>query len=115
MQAIRTYGMLEGSVLAAWRLLRCNPWSRGGFDPVEDQTLFRTRTPRQLMIFADIANILQPLIDVCEAIMVFFHDQVGFSWGMSIIVLTVVIRLLILPLTFSGVKACRRCSGCSRR
>ena len=40
-QAIGRYGILRGAVLAAWRLLRCNPWSRGGFDPVEDQRLFR--------------------------------------------------------------------------
>ena len=38
--AIRRYGILRGSVLAAWRLLRCNPWSDGGVDFVEDQTLF---------------------------------------------------------------------------
>jgi len=43
-QAIRTYGVLRGLVLAAWRLLRFNPWSHGGFDPVEAQTIFRTRT-----------------------------------------------------------------------
>jgi putative component of membrane protein insertase Oxa1/YidC/SpoIIIJ protein YidD len=30
-------------VLAAWRLLRCNPFSHGGFDPVEAQRLFRPR------------------------------------------------------------------------
>jgi putative membrane protein insertion efficiency factor len=40
-QAIRSYGILRGLVLAAWRLLRCNPWSHGGLDPVEEQTLFR--------------------------------------------------------------------------
>ena len=44
-QSIRTYGVLRGLVLAAWRLLRCNPWSYGGYDPVEAQTIFRTRTP----------------------------------------------------------------------
>ena len=44
-QAIRTYGVLRGLVLAAWRLLRCNPWSHGGLDPVEAQRIFRTRTP----------------------------------------------------------------------
>ena len=43
-QAIRTHGVLRGLVLAAWRLLRCNPWSHGGYDPVEAQTMFRTRT-----------------------------------------------------------------------
>ena len=34
MQAVRRHGLLRGSVMAGWRLLRCNPWSRGGFDPV---------------------------------------------------------------------------------
>lgn len=43
-QAIRTHGVLRGLVLAAWRVLRCNPWSHGGVDPVEAQTIFRTRT-----------------------------------------------------------------------
>jgi YidC/Oxa1 family membrane protein insertase len=45
-----------------------------------------------------IANILQPLIDVFDAILVFFHDHAGLSWGTSIIALTIVVRLLILPL-----------------
>jgi putative membrane protein insertion efficiency factor len=39
-QAVRRHGVLRGIVLAIWRLLRCNPWSRGGFDYVEDQRLF---------------------------------------------------------------------------
>jgi putative membrane protein insertion efficiency factor len=42
-EAIRSYGVLRGLVLAGWRLLRCNPLSRGGFDHVEDQTLFHAR------------------------------------------------------------------------
>ena len=42
-QAIRRYGVLRGVVLAAWRLLRCNPWSDGGVDPVESQKLFAAR------------------------------------------------------------------------
>jgi uncharacterized protein len=44
-QAIQRFGILRGLVLAGWRLLRCNPWSHGGFDPVEDQRLFRSREP----------------------------------------------------------------------
>jgi putative membrane protein insertion efficiency factor len=40
-QAIGRYGILRGSVLAGWRLLRCNPFSHGGFDPVSEQTLFQ--------------------------------------------------------------------------
>ena len=42
-EAIRRYGILRGFVLAVWRLLRCNPWSHGGVDFVEDQKLFHPR------------------------------------------------------------------------
>jgi YidC/Oxa1 family membrane protein insertase len=52
-----------------------------------------------------LANVLQPLIDFCESIMVFFHDHVGLSWGLAIVFLTFVIRLLILPLTFRQVRS----------
>ena len=40
-EAVRSYGVMRGSVLAGWRLLRCNPWSYGGYDPVERQRLFQ--------------------------------------------------------------------------
>jgi len=43
-QAIERYGILRGLVLAAWRVLRCNPWSHGGYDPPEAQTLFEDRS-----------------------------------------------------------------------
>jgi putative membrane protein insertion efficiency factor len=43
-QAISELGILRGLILAGWRLLRCNPWSHGGFDPVGQQRLFRPRT-----------------------------------------------------------------------
>jgi putative membrane protein insertion efficiency factor len=42
-QSVQEYGILRGLVLAAWRLLRCNPWSHGGFDPVSAQRLFSSR------------------------------------------------------------------------
>ncbi len=42
-EAIRRYGVVRGLVLAAWRVLRCNPWSHGGHDPVEAQRVFRAR------------------------------------------------------------------------
>lgn len=45
-EAIRGYGVLRGVPLAGWRLLRCNPWSHGGYDPVEAQRLFAVR-PRE--------------------------------------------------------------------
>ncbi len=40
-QAIGRYGVARGLVLAAWRLLRCNPFSHGGYDPVQAQRLFK--------------------------------------------------------------------------
>lgn len=40
--AIESHGVLRGSALAGWRLLRCNPWSHGGHDPVSAQTLFKS-------------------------------------------------------------------------
>ena len=46
-EAIREYGILRGLVLAGWRLLRCNPWSHGGYDPVEAQRVFRIGDPRR--------------------------------------------------------------------
>jgi putative membrane protein insertion efficiency factor len=41
LDALAEFGFLRGSVLAVWRLLRCNPWSAGGVDHVRDQTLFK--------------------------------------------------------------------------
>jgi putative membrane protein insertion efficiency factor len=45
LSALRAHGLIRGTILAAWRLLRCNPFSHGGFDPVEAQTLFRRNRP----------------------------------------------------------------------
>src|SRR5918994_1739970 len=61
-----------------------------------------------------IANVLQPLIDVCHAILEFWHDLIDpndtldGSWGVSIILLTFTVRIAILPLTFKGVKSMQR-------
>ena len=40
LDSLREFGLFKGSTLAAWRVLRCNPWSRGGVDYAHDQTLF---------------------------------------------------------------------------
>jgi YidC/Oxa1 family membrane protein insertase len=51
------------------------------------------------------ATFIQPLVDLNDAILKFWHDDVGFSWGLSIIFLTFVIRAAILPLTFRQVRS----------
>jgi uncharacterized protein len=42
-QAIRELGVLRGSILAAWRLARCNPFSHGGYDPIEARPFFKPK------------------------------------------------------------------------
>lgn len=54
------------------------------------------------------ANPLQPLIDVLEQVLLFFHDTIGVGWGLSIIFLTITVRLLLLPLTLKQVKSMQR-------
>lgn len=53
------------------------------------------------------ADILQPLIDVVNAVLKFFHDDVGLSWGMSIIALTITTRAILIPLTYRQLKGMR--------
>lgn len=40
-QSIRRFGAIRGFLLASWRLLRCNPFSHGGFDPVPERFTLR--------------------------------------------------------------------------
>ena len=42
LDALREFGFVKGSILAGWRLLRCNPWSHGGVDYAHEQRLFST-------------------------------------------------------------------------
>lgn len=42
-EAIEKRGVLVGSVLAAWRLLRCNPFCKGGYDPVPEKGFRRVK------------------------------------------------------------------------
>jgi putative membrane protein insertion efficiency factor len=39
--AYKEFGLFKGTLLAGWRLLRCNPWSRGGVDYARDQKVFK--------------------------------------------------------------------------
>jgi putative membrane protein insertion efficiency factor len=41
-EAVERFGVTRGFLLASWRILRCNPFSHGGFDPVPDRFTLRT-------------------------------------------------------------------------
>jgi putative membrane protein insertion efficiency factor len=40
-QAVRELGIFKGTIVASWRVIRCNPWSDGGVDELEDRRLFQ--------------------------------------------------------------------------
>lgn len=47
-EAVRQFGPSRGILLAAWRLLRCNPLSDGGLDPLEERRFFRSVEPARV-------------------------------------------------------------------
>jgi YidC/Oxa1 family membrane protein insertase len=59
-------------------------------------------------VLLPLANILQPFENIAEAIIKFFANTVGLSWGISIIAMTFTIRLAVLPLSLSGIRSMRR-------
>ena len=54
-----------------------------------------------------LANIFQPLIDVADTVIVFFHDSVGLGWGPAIVALTFVTRIAIIPLSIKQIRSMR--------
>lgn len=36
-EAIEVHGAFKGALMGIWRILRCNPWSKGGYDPVPEK------------------------------------------------------------------------------
>ena len=83
-------------MLAGWRLLRCNPWSHGGVDYPRDQQ----GLPR--------VNPLDLLEDPLRALLEFLHENVNLTYGWSIVVLTVIVRLALLPLVIKQYASMRR-------
>ncbi len=59
-----------------------------------------------------LANIIQeafsPLISLFEAVLVFIHDHAGISWGLAIVGLTVIVRAVMMPATFSQLRSMRK-------
>ena len=58
-----------------------------------------------------LANIFQPLIDIFNEVLVFLHDSVGLHYGMAIVVLTWLTRLVIVPLSVKQIRSMREMSA----
>lgn len=43
MTAFKRFGFIRGFLLSGWRILRCNPWSLGGYDPVPEKFTFKVK------------------------------------------------------------------------
>jgi YidC/Oxa1 family membrane protein insertase len=54
------------------------------------------------------ANIFQPLIDVFESVLTFFHNSIGVPWGWSIVLLTICVRAVLVPLTVRQIRSMAR-------
>lgn len=52
-------------------------------------------------------SILDPLVQILLSILTFVHDTFGFSWGWSIVVLTIIVRVILIPLTWKQFKSMR--------
>jgi hypothetical protein len=65
-EAIRELGPLRGSIVAGWRLLRCNPFSHGGIDDVCDRGLFRSH-PHADPTHSHVAQKQMPALDPAGA------------------------------------------------
>jgi len=54
-QSLLELGAVRGTILAVWRLIRCNPFSKGGFDEVSDRRLFRSSGHSHTHVNGDLA------------------------------------------------------------
>jgi YidC/Oxa1 family membrane protein insertase len=58
-----------------------------------------------MLASASIYSVFQPLTDVFESVLKFFHNSGGISWGLSIIFLTIAVRAVLVPLTLNQLKS----------
>lgn len=48
LEAVEKYGAFKGGILAAYRILRCNPFSKGGYDPVPEKLKIKSKYHREV-------------------------------------------------------------------
>src|SRR5215475_14989147 len=60
------------------------------------------------MIIASVTSILEPLENVVRWILIHLHDNVGLTWAWSIVALTIIIRIVLVPLTVRQIHSMQR-------
>ena len=96
LDALHEVGAPARGVLAAWRLLRCNPWSHGGVDhAVTGGSSRRQPAP---------ADRGPPDLGRSTGL----HSTVGLPWAWAIVVLDLIVRMLLVPLTVKQIQSMQR-------
>ena len=97
-------------MLAAWRVLRCNPFSHGGYDPVSAQTLFSPLADAATLARRHPCLTREFRLPAADRLLrgdppVLPRHHRALAWGWSIVALTVVVRAALMPLTIKQFKS----------